>query len=271
MEMAVTTGLTNKKALTTESHNFLARDWIAGLERGLGVIEAFDENHSRMTAQQVGERCGLSRTAARRYLLTLQHLGYVSSDSKQFWLTPRIMRLGQSYLSSARLPRIAQPVLQRVSASLQEVVYLAVLDEGEVVYVSRNGPNRAMSSGFVLGARVPGHVTSAGMLMLANLPSAQLEEWFATHELPAYTPYTIATQEDLRKEIKRIRQQGWALSEQQFDLAFRGVAVPLKDLRGDLMGALSVLMPIQGESSEAVVKRIVPVLQEAAQSLRNLI
>jgi IclR family pca regulon transcriptional regulator len=271
MEVAVTTGLTNKKALTTESHNFLARDWIAGLERGLGVIEAFDENHSRMTAQQVGERCGLSRTAARRYLLTLQHLGYVSSDSKQFWLTPRIMRLGQSYLSSARLPRIAQPVLQRVSASLQEVVYLAVLDEGEVVYVSRNGPNRAMSSGFVLGARVPGHVTSAGMLMLANLPSAQLEEWFASHELPAYTPYTIATQEDLRKEIKRIRQQGWALSEQQFDLAFRGIAVPLKDLRGDLMGALSVLMPIQGESSEAVVKRIVPVLQEAAQSLRNLI
>jgi IclR family pca regulon transcriptional regulator len=271
MEVAVTTGLTNKNALTSESHNFLARDWIAGLERGLGVIEAFDENHSRMTAQQVGERCGLSRTAARRYLLTLQHLGYVSSDSKQFWLTPRIMRLGQSYLSSARLPRIAQPVLQRVSASLQEVVYLAVLDEGEVVYVSRNGPNRAMSSGFVLGARVPGHVTSAGMLMLANLPSAQLEEWFASHELPAYTPYTIATQEDLRKEIKRIRQQGWALSEQQFDLAFRGVAVPLKDLRGDLMGALSVLMPIQGESSEAVVKRIVPVLQEAAQSLRNLI
>lgn len=271
MEMAVTTGLTNKNALTSESHNFLARDWIAGLERGLGVIEAFDENHSRMTAQQVGERCGLSRTAARRYLLTLQHLGYVSSDSKQFWLTPRIMRLGQSYLSSARLPRIAQPVLQRVSASLQEVVYLAVLDAGEVVYVSRNGPNRAMSSGFVLGARVPGHVTSAGMLMLANLPSAQLEEWFATHELPAYTPYTISTQEDLRKEIKRIRQQGWALSEQQFDLAFRGIAVPLKDLRGDLMGALSVLMPIQGESSEAVVKRIVPVLQEAAQSLRNLI
>ena len=271
MEMAVTTGLTNNKALTTENNHFLARDWIAGLERGLGVIEAFDENHSRMTAQQVGERCGLSRTAARRYLLTLQHLGYVSSDSKQFWLTPRIMRLGQSYLSSARLPRIAQPVLQRVSASLQEVVYLAVLDAGEVVYVSRNGPNRAMSSGFVLGARVPGHVTSAGMLMLANLPSAQLEEWFATHELPAYTPYTISTQEELRKEIKRIRQQGWALSEQQFDLAFRGIAVPLKDLRGDLMGALSVLMPIQGESSEAVVKRIVPVLQEAAQSLRNLI
>jgi IclR family pca regulon transcriptional regulator len=271
MELTVKTGLISGKARPAESEALLARDWIAGLERGLAVIEAFDENHSRMTAQQVGERCGLSRTAARRYLLTLQHLGYASGDAKQFWLTPRVMRLGQSYLSSARLPRIAQPVLQRVSASLQEVVYLAVLDEGEVIYVSRNGPNRAMNSGFVLGARVPGHVTSAGMLMLANLPSAQLEEWFATHSLPAYTPYTISNQEDLRKEIKRIRQQGWSLSEQQFDLSYRGIAVPLKDLRGDLIGALSVLMPIQGESSEAVEKRIVPVLQEAAQSLRNLI
>ena len=271
MELALKTGLTISKASPPQTETLLARDWIAGLERGLAVIETFDENHSRMTAQQVGERCGLSRTAARRYLLTLQHLGYVNGDTKQFWLTPRIMRLGQSYLSSARLPRIAQPVLQRVSASLQEVVYLAVLDAGEVVYVSRNGPNRAMSSGFVLGARVPGHVTSAGMLMLANLSSSELEAWLATHRLPAYTPYTIANPEDLRKELKRIRQQGWSMSEQQFDLAFRGIAVPLKDLRGDLMGALSVLMPIQGESADAVVKRIVPVLQEAAQSLRNLI
>lgn len=270
MELAVKNDLIQGKAKPAEPDTLLARDWIAGLERGLAVIESFDENHARMTAQQVGDRCGLSRTAARRYLLTLQHLGYVSGDTKQFWLTPRVMRLGQSYLASARLPRIAQPVLQRVSASLQEVVYLAVLDAGEVVYVSRNGPNRAMNSGFVLGARVPGHVTSAGMLMLANLPTEQLEAWFATHSLPAYTQYTITNQEDLRKELKRIRQQGWALSEQQFDLSYRGIAVPLKDLRGDLIGALSVLMPIQGEGPDAVIKRIVPVLQEAAQSLRNL-
>ena len=81
-------GLTKSKASPPATETLMARDWIAGLERGLAVIEAFDENHSRMTAQQVGERCGLSRTAARRYLLTLQHLGYVSGDTKQFWLTP---------------------------------------------------------------------------------------------------------------------------------------------------------------------------------------
>jgi IclR family pca regulon transcriptional regulator len=154
---------------------------------------------------------------------------------------------------------------------LQEVSYLAVLDAGEVVYVSRNGPNRAMNSGFVLGARVPGHVTSAGLLLLANLSSDQLEEWITTHHFPAYTPFTISNPDDLRKELKRIRQQGWSLSEQQFDLSIRGIAVPLKNLRGDLMGALSIQMPIQNESSDAAVKRVAPVLQKAAQSLRDII
>ena len=110
------------------SESLQARDWIAGLERGLSVIEAFDENHSRMTAQQVGDRCGLTRTAARRYLLTLQHLGYVSADAKHFWLTPRIMRLGQSYLSSARLPRIAQPILQRGKGSQGDEALPAILE-----------------------------------------------------------------------------------------------------------------------------------------------
>ena len=263
--------MTKIKAKPHLTETLLARDWIAGLERGLAVIESFDENNPRMTAHQVGERCGLSRTAARRYLLTLQHLGFVSTDNKLYWLTPRVMRLGQAYLASARLPRIVQPVLQSVSVTLQEVSYLAVLDAGEVVYVSRNGPNRAMNSGFVLGARVPGHVTSAGLLLLANLSSDQLEEWITTHHFPAYTPFTISNPDDLRKELKRIRQQGWSLSEQQFDLSIRGIAVPLKNLRGDLMGALSIQMPIQNESSDAAVKRVAPVLQKAAHSLRDII
>lgn len=271
MDQAFQTGMTQIKAKPKSTESLLARDWIAGLERGLSVIESFDENNSRMTAHQVGERCGLTRTAARRYLLTLQHLGFVSTDNKLYWLTPRVMRLGQAYLASARLPRLVQPVLQSVAVNLQEVAYLAVLDAGEVVYVSRNGPNRAMNSGFVLGARVPGHVTSAGLLLLANLPNDQLEDWISKHHFPVYTSFTISNAEDLKKELKRIRQQGWSLSEQQFDLAIRGVAVPLKNSRGELMGALSVQMPIQNESPDAVVKRVVPVLQRAAQSLRDVI
>jgi IclR family pca regulon transcriptional regulator len=130
------------------------RDWIAGLEKGLSVIEAFDDAFPRMTASQVGERCGITRTAARRYLLTLQHLGYVATDGKLFWLTPRILRLGQSYLESARLPRVVQPFLQRVTAGTQEIAYVSVMDGDDIVYIARNGSNRSMNTGYVLGSRV---------------------------------------------------------------------------------------------------------------------
>lgn len=247
------------------------RDWIAGLERGVSIIEAFDDAHPRMTASEAGQRTGMTRTAARRYLLTLQHMGYVAGDGKLFWLTPRVLRLGQSYLESARLPRIVQPFLQRVAAGTHEIAYLSVMDGDEVVYIARNGPNRSMSTGYVLGARVPAQVTASGMLMLAMRNDEERNLWLATHELTVFTSHTIASKERMKLELARIRAQGWALSEQQLDLNSRGIAVPLRDRHGELVGALNITMPMGHESSEDAVARVLPVLRETAQAMRNLI
>lgn len=247
------------------------RDWIAGLERGIGIIEAFDDAHPRMTASEAGQRTGLTRTAARRYLLTLQHMGYVASDGKLFWLTPRVLRLGQSYLDSARLPRIAQPFLQRVAVGTHETAYLSVLDGDDVVYIARNGPQRQMSTGYVLGARVPAQTTAAGLLMLALLPDAAAQAWWTGRKLQVFTSFTLADPDALQREMARIRAQDWALSEQQLDLNSRGIAVPLRDHHGEVHGALNVTMPMGQEGSEAAVARVLPVLREAAQAMRNLI
>lgn len=247
------------------------RDWIAGLEKGLSIIECFDDANPRLTASQAGTLCGLTRTAARRYLLTLQHLGYVASDGKLFWLTPRVLRLGKSYLESARLPRIVQPFLQRVTAGTQESAYVSVMDGDEIVYIARNGSSRAMNTGYVLGSRVQAQVTAAGLLMLSLRPADWVDNWLDSHELKAYTSYTIASKERMRIEMARVRSQGWSLSEQQLELYFRGVAVPLRDRHGDVAGALSVTMPMGHESSEDAVARVLSVLSETAQAMRNLI
>lgn len=247
------------------------RDWIAGLEKGLSIIECFDDANPRLTASQAGARCGLTRTAARRYLLTLGHLGYVQSDGKLFWLTPRVLRLGQSYLESARLPRIVQPFLQRVTAGTQESAYVSVMDGDDIVYIARNGASRAMNTGYVLGARVQAQVTAAGLLMLSLREPAWIDNWLATHELRTYTSFTINSKERMRIEMARVRARGWAISEQQLDLNFRGVAVPLRDRHGEVVGALSVTMPMGHESSEDAVARVLSVLSETAQAMRNLI
>ena len=247
------------------------RDWIAGLEKGLSIIAAFDDAHPRLTASQAGQRCAMTRTAARRYLLTLAHLGYVASDGKLFWLTPRVLRLGQSYLESARLPRAAQPYLQRITAGTQESAYLSVLDGDETIYIARNGTHRGMNTGLVLGSRAPAQTTAAGLMLLALGPPEVMERWLERTLLPAYTAHTITDKHLLRAELQRIHGQGWAISEQQLELGFRGIAVPLLDRHGQLLGGLNVSMLIGSESSADALARVLPVLQETARAMRGVL
>jgi IclR family transcriptional regulator, pca regulon regulatory protein len=183
-----------------------------------------------------------------------------------------VMRLGQSYLESARLPRIVQPFLQRLTASTQETSYLSVLDGDEIVYVARNGPVRHMNTGFVLGARVPAQVTAAGMLLMALQGPAAIDAWLdARTALQTFNQHTITDVPAMRAQLQQIRQQDWALSEQQLDLDYRGVAVPLRDRMGETVGALSIIMPMQHEPSADALRRVLPLLKETAQSMRNLI
>lgn len=249
----------------------LRRDWIAGLEKGLAVIEAFDSEHSRLTATEVGQRCGLTRTAARRHLLTLAHLGYAGSDGKRYWLMPRILRLGQAYLESARLPRAVQPYLQRISAGTGETAYVGVLDQHEVIYIARSGTHWHMNAGYMLGSRVQAHVTAAGLAILAAMGPAFWDAWLNSVTLRPYTSHTVTDPAVLRQTLHSFRAQGWALSEQQLEMNYRGVAVPLFDHGDRLLGALSISMPMNNETCEAALKRVLPLLQETARLMRQLL
>jgi IclR family pca regulon transcriptional regulator len=247
------------------------KDWIAGVERGLKVLEAFDEGHSRLTAQQMADRTGLTRTAARRQLLTLTHLDYLATDGKLFWLTPRVLRLGQSFIDSSRLVRIVQPYLVRIAQGLQETAFLSVLDKNDVIYLARQGPSRANNAGYGIGERLPAPITAAGIMMLSYLSDTEQQTWLESYEIKNFTAFTIADKARLALEIKKPRNQGWALSEQQLNVHYRGIAVPILDHRGHLHGSLGVTPNIGHEDSDSAVKRVLPLLREAVQNIRNLI
>ncbi len=255
--------------MTQPTDTLDARDWIAGLEKGLSVIEAFDAVHPRLTATEAGARCGMTRTAARRYLKTLAHLGYVGTDGKLFWLMPRILRLGHAYLESARLPKLVQPFLQRITAGTDEIAYLGVLDGDDTIFLARSGSHRHTASGYWPGTRVPAQVTAAGLAILASMDEAYAQSWVDARALPAFTSFTMATRQELREALQTYRRQGWALSEQQMELNFRGIAVPLLDRNNLVHGAISVTMPINREESDHALQRMLSVMQEAARSLRN--
>jgi len=254
-----------------DSFELQRRDWIAGLEKGLSIIQAFDAEHARMTASQVGHRCGLTRTAARRHLLTLAHLGYVLTDGKLYWLTPRVLCLGQAYLESSRLPNLVQPFLQHVTASTGEAAYFAVLDQQDVVYVSRSGVHRHINAAHAPGSRMRAQTTAAGVAMLSQLPADALEAWLAAREVQARTSSIVRDTHLLRSLVGRARQQGWFVSDQPSELGGHGLAVPVFSRGDQMQGAVSVSVPMRDETTEVVVGRLLPVLQETARSMRRVL
>lgn len=247
------------------------RDLIDGLGRGLRVLEAFDDEHPRLTPSEVAQLASLTRTAARRYLLSLVHFGYAATDGKHFWLLPRVLRLGQSYLGSARLPRLVQPFIQRASLQCGETVNVSVLGGHEVVYLARSNPPRVVSIGYHPGARVPAHAVAAGVALLSSCDEAALDAWIAAHDFVAFTPHTTTDRALFRQEVVRARQAGHALTDSQLDAGLRGVALPLRDRKGECRGAVSITMQSAAYTPQQVLERLLPLLNEAAQNLRPLL
>lgn len=180
-----------------------------------------------------------------------------------------MLRLGQAYLESTRLTRRVQPYLQRVTAGTQDKACVSVLDGHDVVFIARHGANRAMHIGYVLGARLKAEVTAAGLLAMRD--PLWLKQWLASCTLRTDTPYPINSKERLQLELARVRQQSCALSQQQLDLNSRGIAVPLRNRNGQVQAALSVTMPMGHESADDALKRVLGVLNETAQAMRQLI
>jgi len=257
--------------VTETAFRIESKDLIEGLGKGLRVIEAFDDDHPRLTASEMAERAGLTRTAARRYLLSLSHFGYAATDGKHFWLTARVLRLGQSYLAGARLPRLVQPFIQRVSMQCGETVNVSVLDGHEVVYVARSNPPRLVSIGYHVGARAPAHLVTPGIAMLSTLGAEALDAWIAAHDFTAFTAQSVTDPGTFREHVQSARSLNYWITSQQLDLGLRGIAMALIDRHGDCKGAIGMTLQSQAYSAEDMVERLLPLLREAAQSLRPLL
>ena len=246
--------------MTQENDLPLARDLVAGLEKGLKVIEAFDQERSRLTIAEVAEATGLTRAAARRYLITLTHLGYMRHENKLFSLTPAVLRLGQSYLHSARLPRIVQPLLYRLAYSLGEAASVGVLDHDQLVCVAAVSAGQLVSATLQPGTRVPAYCTANGRILLASLPQESIERFLERAEPEPITRHTIVNKERLALEIARARSQGYALVDQELELGLRTIAVPLRNFRGDVVAAINVSVHAGRLPVEQMVERCLPAM-----------
>lgn len=242
-------------------------DLIDGLRKGLEVIVAFDDTTPQMTQSELAQRVALSRAAARRYLLTLTSLGYMATDGKNYWLTPKVMQLGRSFTASSRLPRTILPELQALTDRCGQSTNFAVIEGTEAVYVCCANANRLLSTGIEPGTRLPAYTSTAGRLLASFMDDLDLDNWIKRSTPRAHTSFTVTDPVALKREIVKMRKQGYGITENQFEPGLRGVSVPLRDSVGQVIGAISVSMAVSAMSATVAIKTLVPQLNETATRL----
>lgn len=243
-------------------------NFMTSLARGLIVIQAFTQQNPQMTISQLSVRTGLSRAAVRRCLYTLTKLGFAGAeDGSRYSLRPRMLTLSHTYTASNTLSSAAQPILERMSAALRESFSVATLDGDDIVYVARTTVSRVMAVDLHIGSRLPAYCTSMGRILLAYLPTEQLEQYLARVVLTPHTPRTVNSVEKLRLLLRNVRRNGYALCDQEYEIGLRSLAVPVFASSGRCVATINLSGNAPRLSALEMQTRFLPHLRNAANEL----
>lgn len=245
------------------------RDFVGSLDKGLSLIEAFDVAQPRLIVAEAARRTNMTRAAARRYLLTLVALNYAETDGKYFWLCPKVLRLGYAYLSTASLPKIAQPILDRIGEKTKEVTSLATLVDSEVVFLARSSIRRMVAATSNVGMRLPAYCSAAGRAILGGRSDEAVAEHLKSVKRERLTPKTKTRLEDLMAEIAQVRADGYSISDEELEIGLRSIAVPVTDSRGEVHFAIAVSVLAAHLTTEEMVSVLLPHLLSGKHAIEQ--
>lgn len=248
-----------------------SRNFVAAFARGLSVMTAFGGQNRPMTLSDVSRIVALPRATVRRCLLTLQALHYVESDGRFFSLSPQVLMLARAYLSSAVLPRVAPPFLERVSETAGESCSVSILHGTEVVYVARSSRRRMASLHRDVGTHLPAHCTSMGRVLLAALAPAALDDYFAHAVLERHTTRTVIDPVELRRILAGVAEKGFCVVDQELEIDLLSIAVPIRNTAGTVVAAMNVSTTPGRTSSEHLHGPLLGAIRQAAADLRSLL
>lgn len=244
-------------------------DFVTALDRGLGIIRCFGKGAERLTLTEVAARTGLSRGTARRFLLTLEAIGYIAHEDGEFRLLPKVLDLGYAYLASVPLWELAQPFMKNIVDQVDESCGLAVLDGADVVYLARVPPTHIYTIPVHVGTRMPAFANAMGQVLLAELSDADLDAYLASTRFEKITPQTETSVKALKLTLRQVRKQGYAMPVHQVYEGRASLAVPIRNRQGQAIAAMNVSALLSRVSLEAFETRILPLLRRTAEQIRD--
>lgn len=259
------------RAQDAERRQASSPDFLEALARGLAVLQAFGPERRQMTLAEVAREVDLPRATVRRALITLTELGHVETDGRLFRLTPGVLRLAAAYLGSNGASTILQPRCERLSLALGGPCSAAVLDGEDIVFVAYGQPTRMVSVTTMVGWRLPAFCTALGRVLLAGLEDSELDAFFAALRPQALTPQTELDRRALRRRVLEARAEGFSLVDQEAEIGFRSLAVPLRRYDGRVIAALNLGMQTERGSAGDLRERALPLLRAEAGEIGALL
>jgi IclR family transcriptional regulator, pca regulon regulatory protein len=244
---------------------------MAGLAKGLAIIESFSPRRTRLTVTEAAQSSGTSRASARRCLLTLTELGYLEFDGKYFRPQPRLLALSAGYSGTRSLPQMAQSFLISARNKLNESISLAVLDRESALFVARAEAERLVTTGISLGTRIDLYCSATGRVLLAGWSDERVAEYLDKIEIAGRTKHSVTRKTALRDIVRQARSAGYAYTDQELEIGLRSIAVPVLDSRGDIVAAMSASASSARVTVAQMVKGFVPVLRMSADGLARTI
>lgn len=241
-------------------------DFIEALARGLDVLRCFSADLPQMTLTQVAQAAGLARPTARRILLTLEEIGYVRASNGAHALTPKVLELGMAYVGSLGLWDMARPHLERLVQQTGESSSMAQLDGSDIVYVARVAVPKLITLNVDIGTRFPAMVTSQGKVLLAALPPETALRVLTEPSRSGLPERKKIPDSRVLELLAEVREQGWALADEELAPGVRSVSVGVTDVAGAVRASMNVTVNAQETSVDKLVKEHLPQLQAAARA-----
>jgi len=222
------------------------RNYIKSLERGLRILEILGQSSRWLTLTEIANLCRLNKTATQRFLTTLSALDYIKRDeNKKYFLTPKILSIGFSYLNCSDLRVVSQPHIDGLSSEINKTVNLVILDGTEVLFLYRREKSRYLQYDINVGTKLPSYCTSTGKVLLAGLTGPELSKRVDSMTFEAITSKTICSVEALMNDILKTRERGYSICDQELSMDLYSMAVPLIDENGTVIAAINVTMDVR--------------------------
>jgi len=240
---------------------------IDAVARGLEILALFTTERPSMNLTEIVSATQLTKSTAFRMVSTLELLGYLERDpeTRQYHPGLKVLQLGFTALNSLDVAQIGQPYLKSLSDACGETTNMAIREGAEIVYVARNATRQIIGVNVQRGSRSPAYCTSMGKAQLIDLSQKELVDLLGEGPYPKMTPNTIMYLKDMVLELEKIRQQGYAINDEELAIGLRSVAAPIRGSMGKIVAAINISVPGSRISRHEMEEQLAPMVMDTAR------